>query len=112
MHTLFMLYLQLQNQQAKVQAKFCNVNCTLYLFQYIVHQPQPEGVHQPQLAGVHQSMSVDNRNPSVITDDGMLIKLLPDCSYIGTETGRGWGATAPPIFCYVLRSLQLSKTDI
>ena len=45
-----------------------------------VHQPQPIGVHPPQPAGVHQSMSADNRNPSGITDDGMLIKLLPYCS--------------------------------
>ena len=45
-----------------------------------VHQPQPTGVHQPQPAGVHQSMSLDNRNPSVISDDGRLIKLLPECS--------------------------------
>ena len=44
------------------------------------HQPQPEGVYQPQPEGVYQSMSLDNRNPSVITDDGMLIKLLPECS--------------------------------
>ena len=54
-----------------------------------IHQPQPTGIYQtqpagmhkppptseqPQPAGVHQMMSVDNRNPSVITDDGMLIK--------------------------------------
>ena len=25
---------------------------------------------------------------------------------------RNWGASAYPIFCYVLRSLQLSKTEI
>ena len=45
-----------------------------------VYQPQPAGVYQPQPAGVHQSMSLDNRNPSVISDDGRLIKLLPECS--------------------------------
>ena len=110
--TIFMLHLQLQNQQAKVQGKFCNTICTLYLHQYIVHRPQPAGVHQPQPAGVHQrqpagihqpqsvgvhqlqatdvyqpqptgvhqTMPVDNRNPSAITHDGMLIKLLPNCS--------------------------------
>ena len=41
-----------------------------------VDQPKPIGVHQPQPTGVHQPMSVDNRNLSVITDDGMLKRLL------------------------------------
>ena len=45
-----------------------------------IHQLQATGVHHPQPAGVHQSISLDNRNPSAITDDGMLIKLLPYCS--------------------------------
>ena len=40
-----------------------------------LHQLQPAGVHKPQPAGVHQPISVDNRNPSMITDDGMLTKL-------------------------------------
>ena len=45
-----------------------------------VHHPQPTGVHQPQPAGVHQTMSLENRNPTAISNNGMLIKLLLDCS--------------------------------
>ena len=33
--------------------------------------------------------------------------------FIGVGTGgHGWATAPPPIFCYVLRSLQLSKTDV
>ena len=70
LYTIFILHLQLQNQQPKVQGKFYNTICTLYLFQYIGHQPQPAVVHQPQPAGVHIPKSVDNRDHSVITDSG------------------------------------------
>ena len=31
---------------------------------------------------------------------------------IGTGGEAGWATAPPPIFCYVLKSLQLSKTDI